>query len=102
MRAEPLNKAGLAHEPALRSCKATQGPPLPPHPPRDSRCLGGCDLAAGRTRQNGRQHLPELLGCAQRRKIDPETLHRVGRGERRRQELHGERAQQMGLAVEEV
>jgi hypothetical protein len=103
VRAEPwLGTAGLAGKPALRSCEAAQGAPPPPHPPRDPGCLGGCDFAAGRGRQNGRQHLPEIFDCAHCGEVEPETLRRVASGERRRQQLHRERAQQMGLAVEEV
>jgi len=52
-------------------------------------------------RQNGGHHPPAILGRAQRRQVDPETLRRIDGG-RRRQKLCGERPQQMRLAVEQI
>jgi hypothetical protein len=71
-------------------------------PPRDAHGLGGCDLAERNGRQNGGQHLPEILDRAQRCEVDPEMLRPVDGGERRQQDLRGEGPQQMRLAVEQI
>jgi hypothetical protein len=71
-------------------------------PPRDARALSGRYLAARNGRQNRGQHLAEIRDRAQRREVDAETLRRVDRSERRRQELRGEGPQQMRLAVDQI
>ncbi len=85
-----------------QSCEAPERAQPGTPPPRDARSLGGRDLATRNGHQNGGQHLPEILDCAQRREVDPEMLRRVDGGERRRQDLRGEGPQQMRLAVEQI
>jgi len=46
--------------------------------------------------------LPKILDRPQRRQIDPEPLRGIDRGERQRQELHGEGPQEVRLAIEQL
>jgi hypothetical protein len=68
-------------QPALPCCEAAEGSQPGTHPAGDARTLGGRDL---------------------RRQIDPNPFGRIAVGQGRRQQLHGERPQQMGLAVEQI
>jgi hypothetical protein len=72
------------------------------HAPRDACALVGRDFAARNSGKNARQQAPAILRSVQRRQVEPEALRRVDIRERRRQELPGERPQQMGLAVDEI
>jgi hypothetical protein len=72
-------RGGPAHQP----CEAPAPTQPGIHPLSDIDTLCGRDLAARNGRQNAGQHPAELLGRAQRRQIDPETLCRVDRSERR-------------------
>jgi hypothetical protein len=89
-------------QPALQSCEAPDHAQPGTHAPRDACGLGGRDLAASNGRQNGGQHRPEILDRAQRRQIDPETPGRLDGSERRRQQLRGQRPQQMRPAVDQI
>jgi hypothetical protein len=88
--------------PALPCCEAAEGAQPGTHPAGDARTLGGRDLAASNGRQNGAQHRPAILLRAHRRQIDPNPFGRTAVGQGRRQQLHGERPQQMGLAAEQI
>jgi hypothetical protein len=85
-----------------QSSEAPEGAQTNTHPPRDARSLDGRNLAVRNGRQNGQQHLRDILDRAQRRQVDAQSLGRVGRSERRRQQLRGEGPQQIGLAVEQI
>jgi hypothetical protein len=60
------------------------------------------NFAARNGRPNPGEPRPDILERPQRRQVDRETLRRIDGAQRRRQELRGERAQQIRLAVEEV
>jgi hypothetical protein len=65
-------------QPALKSCAAPDCAQPGTHPPRDACALGGRDRAARNGRQDGGQHLPEILDRAQRRRqINSETFRRM-------------------------
>jgi hypothetical protein len=81
-------------QPTLQSGEAAKGAQPRAHPAGDARTLAGRNLAARNGRQNGAQHRPAIL--------DPNPFGRIAVGQGRRQQLHGERPQQMGLAVEQI
>jgi len=85
-----------------QSCGAAEGAQPGTHPAGDARTLGGRDLAARNGGQNGAQHRPAILPRAHQRQVDPNPLGGIAVGQGRRQQLHGERPQQMGLAVEQI
>jgi len=85
-----------------QSCEAAEGAQPGTHPAGDARTLGGRDLAACNGGQNGAQHRPAILPRAHQRQVDPNPFGRIAVGQGRRQQLHGERPQQMGLAVEQI
>ena len=89
-------------QPALQSRAAPERAQPDTHPPRDLHSLAGRDVAAGNSRQNGGQRLPEIFGRAQRRQVDAKTLSRIDGSERRRQQLRGKGQQQIRFAVDQI
>ena len=96
------DRTGFIRRAALQSCVAPGRAQPGFRPLCDMRGLGGRDVAARNGCQNGRQHLSKILDHPQRRQLDPETRRRADGSERWRQELLGEGAQQLRLAVEEI